>query len=152
MQQQLQTNTFGPPIPYHAEDGEVEYRDEFFEYSSGKLRVNPDVDLSKSARLVIKSVRLFKKRVRMSKKENAKLIREVRDEFASTKPGLHKSRKKGLLYGLLNIGVELSRQSHETEKDEALRAFQDTKQTYDQILFGCDHVIHQIEVQVAETA
>lgn len=145
-----QIETFGPPIPFSDKEGYVSYRDAYFEYVDGQLRVNPDVGVT-NASLTIKSVRHFKKCIKKSKRDNAREIRKVRDQFADSKPSLQKSRRKGLLYGLFNIAVELGRQSHESEKDDALQILEARKRVYDEILHGCDHVIHEIEMLAAST-
>ena len=63
---------------------------------------------------------------------------------------MQKSRKKGLLAGLVNVGVEITRQSHESSMESTLEALADIRQIYDRILLGCDQLIHQIEVLMAQ--
>ena len=100
--------------------------------------------------MAIKSIRLFKKYVGMTKRENSQEIRDVKARYRDTKPRMHKSRRRGLLPGLLNVGIEMSRSSHEASLENELRPLEFRKDMYDELLLACDQLIHEVEIQIAE--
>ncbi|QDS99059.1 zf-TFIIB domain-containing protein [Adhaeretor mobilis] len=150
IQKEIAAHPFDYPIDYTVtSNGMIEYRDQYFEVMQTELRVNPDIDCS-DGKFIIKSIRLFKKRVNMTKKENANEIRETKAHFRDSKPRMHKSRSKGLVAGLVNIGVEVSRASHAENFENALEPLEARKELYDQIQLGCDQLIHEVELRMAE--
>lgn len=142
-------HAFDYPIQYTVNhDGMIEYRDHFFEVMHTQLRVNPNLDTSEG-RLIIKSIQLFKKHVGMTKKENANDIREAKAYHRQNKPRIQKSRHKGFVAGLVNISIEASRASHAASLEHALGPLEARKAMYDELLFACDQLIHQVEIRMA---
>lgn len=143
-------HAFDYPIQYTVDrDGKIEYRDHYFEALHNQLRLNHNIDISEG-RFIIKSIQLFKKQVNMTKKENAQEIRETKAHYRKNKPQIQKSRRKGLVAGLVNVGIEASRSSHAASLEKALGALEARKAMHDELLLACDQLIHQVEIRMAQ--